>query len=254
MEYRFQGGLNYARGFDLECRVIAPKPHSGKHIRVRPLPSALDVKFGTDGLDEVGQLHIHSPQPEKPELSARGYDTDGTLPIEQPELPPSAITALESAAQGGAVAVGREVGFAPAMLELVTGAEFPDPEPLRGDPKVVRLRRSQRIDGAGAGLSIDLPRQDLSHLVATCARLQRDRHHSTDDVRARPAYVFSFANPAATTWVDAFALFGEEARQDEAVTYRELETHWLLGTKSDHTVAAKRVLAVKIRGIAEPSR
>ena len=68
------------------------------------------------------------------------YDADGTLPIEQPELLPSAIAALESAVPGGAVAVGRQVGFATAMLELVTGAEFPDPEPSLIDPKVVRLR------------------------------------------------------------------------------------------------------------------
>lgn len=68
------------------------------------------------------------------------YDADGTLPIEQPELLPSAIAALESAIPGGAVTVGRQVGFAPAMLELVTGASFSDPEPSLDDPKVVRLR------------------------------------------------------------------------------------------------------------------
>ena len=70
VEYRFQGGLNYTRGFDLECRVVAPKALSGKYIRVRLSPIGPDVKFGTDGLDEVGQLNIHSPQPEKPDFSA----------------------------------------------------------------------------------------------------------------------------------------------------------------------------------------
>lgn len=68
------------------------------------------------------------------------YDTDGSLPIELPELLPSAIAALESAVHGGALALGWQVGFAPAMLELVTGSEFPDPDPSLGDPKVVRLR------------------------------------------------------------------------------------------------------------------
>lgn len=68
------------------------------------------------------------------------YDADGTLPIEQPELLPSAMVALESVVPGGTVAVGQQVGFGPAMLALVTGAEFPDPEPSLDDPKIVRLR------------------------------------------------------------------------------------------------------------------
>lgn len=67
------------------------------------------------------------------------YDADGTLPIEQPELLPSAMVALEGAVSGGAVAVGRQVGFGRAMLELVTGAEVPDPEPPLENSKVVRL-------------------------------------------------------------------------------------------------------------------
>jgi hypothetical protein len=70
VEYRFQGGLNFTRGFDLECRVIAPKALSGKCIKVWLSPFGPDVKFGTDGLDEVGQLHICARQPEKPDFSA----------------------------------------------------------------------------------------------------------------------------------------------------------------------------------------
>lgn len=31
-------------------------------------------------------------------------------------------------------------GLAPSMLELITGASFPDPEPSLDDPKIVRLR------------------------------------------------------------------------------------------------------------------
>jgi len=68
------------------------------------------------------------------------YDVDGTLPIEQPELLASALVALESAVVGGAVAIGRQVGLAPTMLELVTGVKFPDVEPLLKDSNVVRLR------------------------------------------------------------------------------------------------------------------
>jgi Zn-dependent peptidase ImmA (M78 family)/DNA-binding XRE family transcriptional regulator len=68
------------------------------------------------------------------------YDNDGTLPIEQPELLPSALTALADAAPGGAAAVGREIGLTPAMLELITGSSLPDTDPPFEDPKVVRLR------------------------------------------------------------------------------------------------------------------
>lgn len=67
------------------------------------------------------------------------YDMDGTLQIEQPELLPSAIAALDSGFSGGTLAIGREIGFSPAMLELVTGLKFSDSEILSNDPKVVRL-------------------------------------------------------------------------------------------------------------------
>lgn len=68
------------------------------------------------------------------------YDADGALPVEQPELLPSALSALEDAVVGGAGGIGREIGLAPAMLELITGSSFPEPAPSNDDPKVVRLR------------------------------------------------------------------------------------------------------------------
>ena len=68
------------------------------------------------------------------------YDADGTLQVEQPELLPSALIALDGAVPGGAGALASQVGLAPRMLELVTGARFPEPEPTLDDPKVVRLR------------------------------------------------------------------------------------------------------------------
>jgi len=67
------------------------------------------------------------------------YDADGTLEVEQPELLPAALTALDGAVPGGALEVGRQVGLAPAMLELVTGARFSVPDPKIDDPKVVHL-------------------------------------------------------------------------------------------------------------------
>lgn len=68
------------------------------------------------------------------------YDNDGTLPVEQPELLPSALNALTDVAQGGAAGVGGEIGLTPRMLELITGSHIPDPDPSFDDPKVVRLR------------------------------------------------------------------------------------------------------------------
>lgn len=68
------------------------------------------------------------------------YDADGTLPVEQPELLPSALLALAQAVPGGAVALAREVGLSVTMLELVTGAVFEEPDTTPDDPKVVRLR------------------------------------------------------------------------------------------------------------------
>jgi Zn-dependent peptidase ImmA (M78 family)/DNA-binding XRE family transcriptional regulator len=68
------------------------------------------------------------------------YDNDGSLPIEQPELLPSALAALEEQASGKVVAVGRQIGLTPGMLELITGSDVPDPGPSINDPKVVRLR------------------------------------------------------------------------------------------------------------------
>lgn len=45
-----------------------------------------------------------------------------------------------SALEDGAGGIGREIGLAPAMLELITGSRFPEPAPSIDDPKVVRLR------------------------------------------------------------------------------------------------------------------
>lgn len=73
------------------------------------------------------------------QAKTEAHDADGTLPIEQPELLPSAIAALESVVPGGAAEVGRQIGLAPAMLELVTGTAFPDLGPSSNDPKIVRL-------------------------------------------------------------------------------------------------------------------
>lgn len=68
------------------------------------------------------------------------YDADGSLPVEQPELLPSALAALDTEMSGGAIGVGHDVGLAPAMLELITGARLSTPIRPLDDPKIVRLR------------------------------------------------------------------------------------------------------------------
>lgn len=70
------------------------------------------------------------------------YDADGTLPVEQPELLPSALSALDNVVPGGALAVGGQVGFGRTMLELVTGAKFDAHEPTPEGSNVILLRPS----------------------------------------------------------------------------------------------------------------
>lgn len=69
-EYRFQGGLSYVRGFDIEGRVVAPGRDRAKSMRLRLSPFGSDIGFGPGGLDEVGQLHRHVRGSGKPDLSA----------------------------------------------------------------------------------------------------------------------------------------------------------------------------------------
>ena len=68
-EYRFQGGLNYARGFDIEGRLVSPEQHRARSIRLNLSPFGPDMRFGPNHLDEVGQLHAHPPRPKKPDFS-----------------------------------------------------------------------------------------------------------------------------------------------------------------------------------------
>lgn len=68
------------------------------------------------------------------------YDADGTLPVEQPELLPAALSALNLVVPGGAVGLARDIGLSRTMLELVTGTVFDEQDPIPDDPKIVRLR------------------------------------------------------------------------------------------------------------------
>lgn len=53
-KFRFQAGLSYVSGFVLKGRVVAPRPSSGKAIRVHLMP--FGPKLKTEGLKKVGQL------------------------------------------------------------------------------------------------------------------------------------------------------------------------------------------------------
>lgn len=68
------------------------------------------------------------------------YDDDPDMPVEQPELLPAAIEHIDDLIFGGILTVGDEVGFAKAMVELITGSSISTP-PQFDDPKIVRLQR-----------------------------------------------------------------------------------------------------------------
>jgi hypothetical protein len=80
-EYRFQGGLSYVRGFEVDGRVVAPKAHRSKAIRIWISPFGPEVRFGSDKLNEVGQLYIRRPVPQKPDFSARLMIPEAALPM-----------------------------------------------------------------------------------------------------------------------------------------------------------------------------
>jgi hypothetical protein len=56
-EYRFQGGVNYSRGLNIEGHILAPKPESGRTIRLWITPVGPEIEFGPGHLEEVGQFH-----------------------------------------------------------------------------------------------------------------------------------------------------------------------------------------------------
>lgn len=68
-EHRFQGGLTYVRGFDIDGRIVAPKVHRSRVIRLWLSPFGPELRFSPNEMDEVGRLYF--PSPRKPDLSAR---------------------------------------------------------------------------------------------------------------------------------------------------------------------------------------
>lgn len=88
-EERFQGGLLYSRSLDIIGAVISPDRHSGKAIRFSLLPFGSDIRFGPEGLQELGQLYETSDR-------ASGAHFTSTLILPEDALPIS-VTALASA-------------------------------------------------------------------------------------------------------------------------------------------------------------
>lgn len=75
-EYRFQGGLDVTRGFDIEGRIRAPDRFKGECIRIHLLP------FGPEAgeeWEEVGRLYLR--RPDRPRLSATLLIPESTLAL-----------------------------------------------------------------------------------------------------------------------------------------------------------------------------
>lgn len=66
------------------------------------------------------------------------FDNDPDFSIEEPELLPAAVTALDTV-RGGVRAVAQEIGLSPATVELITGLTLPPVD--ISDANVVRLHR-----------------------------------------------------------------------------------------------------------------
>ena len=81
-EFRFQGGLDYHRNFDISGRVLAPKEHRGKSIRVWISPFGPEMRFGADEdteIDEVGRLEFQ-PEFKRSDLRASLWLPESSLP------------------------------------------------------------------------------------------------------------------------------------------------------------------------------
>lgn len=66
-EYRFQGGLDYVRGIDLEGRIRAPKAFRDDRIDIHVMPFGPEI----DEWEDVGRLYFHpGGRPGKASLTA----------------------------------------------------------------------------------------------------------------------------------------------------------------------------------------
>lgn len=84
-QYRFQGGLDFVRGFDLEGRIRAPKAYGDVRIDIHVSPFGPEI----DEWEDVGRLYFH------PEGRAGKSPLTATLRIPEVSLP-LAATCLNS--------------------------------------------------------------------------------------------------------------------------------------------------------------
>jgi hypothetical protein len=78
-EQRFQGGLLYTRGLDIEGQVVAPKACRAKSIRIWLSPQGPDIVFGPDGLQDVGRFYCESGRPGKADFEASLFLPESAL-------------------------------------------------------------------------------------------------------------------------------------------------------------------------------
>lgn len=78
-QYRFQGGLDVTRGFDIDGRVRAPGRFKDQLISVYLQPFGLEAG---EEWDEVGRLYFHPERgPDRPPLSATLLVPETILPL-----------------------------------------------------------------------------------------------------------------------------------------------------------------------------
>ncbi len=95
-----------------------------------------DLKLLTAAQYRTANIHIVKTGQAKTEK----YDDDPALQVEQPELLPSALDAINESVSGGVQAIGDDIGLSVPMIEWITGFALPT-APSMSSGKVVRFLR-----------------------------------------------------------------------------------------------------------------
>ncbi len=97
---------------------------------------AYDLRVLTPAQYRTANIHLVKTGQAKLEK----YDDDERMPVETPELLPTALAALDKAVDGGARAIAQRVGLSSSMFERVAGVALPEQPMTIDDPKIVPLR------------------------------------------------------------------------------------------------------------------
>lgn len=95
-----------------------------------------DLKVLSPAQYRTANIHLMKTGQSKVER----FDDDGTMPLENSELLPAALLALNEAIHGGVARAAEEVGLSRKTVELISGLDVP-PWLDDDDPKIVRLVR-----------------------------------------------------------------------------------------------------------------